>query len=55
MRLLKKYADRVALAEPSQRQLNIGAEFLKTTQEVDRQLGPSGRDMCHLRMTLLTC
>ena len=35
---LKKYADRVTLAEPSQQQLDIGAEFLKDHPEVDRQL-----------------
>ncbi|MBW4061560.1 class I SAM-dependent methyltransferase [Candidatus Saccharibacteria bacterium] len=33
---LEQYADRVTLAEPSQQQLDIGAEFLKDHPEIDR-------------------
>ena len=36
--LLENYADKVTLAEPSQQQLDIAAEFLKTHPEVDRKL-----------------
>jgi len=36
--LLKQYADAVTLAEPSQQQLNIAAEFLKYHPEIKRQL-----------------
>jgi SAM-dependent methyltransferase len=35
---LEKYADHVTLAEPSQQQLDIAAEFLKDHPEIDRQL-----------------
>ncbi|HSH56020.1 MAG TPA: class I SAM-dependent methyltransferase [Candidatus Limnocylindrales bacterium] len=35
---LKKYADKVTLAEPSQQQLDIAADFLKDHPEIDRQL-----------------
>ena len=35
---LETYADHVTLAEPSQQQLDIGAEFLKDHPEIDRQL-----------------
>ncbi|HUY84909.1 MAG TPA: class I SAM-dependent methyltransferase [Candidatus Dormibacteraeota bacterium] len=36
--LLKEYADRVTLAEPSQQQLDIAADFLKDHPEVSRRL-----------------
>jgi ubiquinone/menaquinone biosynthesis C-methylase UbiE len=36
--LLKNYADKVLLAEPSQQQLDIAADFLKDHPEVERQL-----------------
>ncbi|MDL2342070.1 MAG: class I SAM-dependent methyltransferase [Patescibacteria group bacterium] len=36
--LLEKYAEKVTLAEPSQQQLDIAADFLKTHPEVDRKL-----------------
>src|SRR5438309_11759458 len=36
--LLKKYADKVTLAEPSQQQLDIAAEYLKDHPEIDRRL-----------------
>ncbi len=36
--LLEKYADKVTLAEPSQQQLDIAAEFLKDHPAVDRML-----------------
>lgn len=36
--LLENYADKVTLAEPSQQQLDIAADFLKTHPEVDRKL-----------------
>ncbi len=36
--LLKKYADNVTLAEPSQKQLDIAADYLKDHPEVDRKL-----------------
>jgi SAM-dependent methyltransferase len=36
--LLEKYADKVTLAEPSQHQLDIAADFLKDHPEVDRKL-----------------
>ena len=36
--LLEKYADKVTLAEPSQQQLDIAADYLKAHPEVDRRL-----------------
>lgn len=36
--LLEKYADRVTLAEPSQQQLDIAAEYLKDFPNIDRKL-----------------
>lgn len=36
--LLKDYADKVTLAEPSQQQLDIAKDFLKDHPEVDRKL-----------------
>lgn len=36
--LLEEYADHVTLAEPSQQQLDIAADFLKDHPEIDRQL-----------------
>lgn len=36
--LLEKYATKVTLAEPSQQQLDIAADFLKDHPEVDRKL-----------------
>jgi ubiquinone/menaquinone biosynthesis C-methylase UbiE len=36
--LLEEYADKVTLAEPSQQQLDIAAEYLKDHPKVDRQL-----------------
>lgn len=36
--LLEKYADKVTLAEPSQQQLDIAADFLKGHPSVDRKL-----------------
>jgi ubiquinone/menaquinone biosynthesis C-methylase UbiE len=36
--LLEHYADKVTLAEPSQQQLDIAAEYLKDHPEVDRKL-----------------
>jgi ubiquinone/menaquinone biosynthesis C-methylase UbiE len=36
--LLEKYADKVVLAEPSQQQLDIAADFLKDHPEIDRKL-----------------
>jgi SAM-dependent methyltransferase len=36
--LLEDYADKVTLAEPSQQQLDIAADFLKGHPEIDRQL-----------------
>ena len=35
---LEKYSDKVTLAEPSQQQLDIAAEYLKDHPEVDRKL-----------------
>lgn len=35
---LEKYADKVTLAEPSQQQLDIAADFLKSHPEIDRKL-----------------
>jgi ubiquinone/menaquinone biosynthesis C-methylase UbiE len=35
---LEKYADKVTLAEPSQQQLDIAKDFLKSHPEVDRKL-----------------
>lgn len=35
---LEQYADKVTLAEPSQQQLDIAAEFLKDHKEIDRKL-----------------
>jgi ubiquinone/menaquinone biosynthesis C-methylase UbiE len=35
---LEQYADKVTLAEPSQQQLDIAAEFLKDHPEIDRKL-----------------
>lgn len=35
---LEKYADKVTLAEPSQQQLDIAADFLKDHPEIDRSL-----------------
>ncbi|HSX44769.1 MAG TPA: class I SAM-dependent methyltransferase [Candidatus Saccharimonadales bacterium] len=36
--LLEKFADKVILAEPSQQQLDIAADFLKDHPKIDRQL-----------------
>ncbi|HEY5442591.1 MAG TPA: class I SAM-dependent methyltransferase [Candidatus Saccharimonadales bacterium] len=36
--LLEGYADKVTLAEPSQQQLDIAADFLKGHKEIDRRL-----------------
>ena len=36
--LLEDYADKVTLAEPSQQQLDIAADFLKAHPEIDRRL-----------------
>lgn len=36
--LLEEYADKVVLAEPSQQQLDIAADFLKDHPEIDRKL-----------------
>lgn len=36
--LLENYAEKVTLAEPSQQQLDIGADFLKDHPEVERRL-----------------
>ncbi len=36
--LLENYADKVVLAEPSQQQLDIAADFLKDHPEIDRKL-----------------
>src|SRR5438309_1712619 len=36
--LLEQYADKVTLAEPSQQQLDIAADFLKDHPEIDRRL-----------------
>ena len=36
--LLKKYADKVTLAEPSQQQLNIAKSFLKNHPKIERKL-----------------
>lgn len=36
--LLENYSDKVTLAEPSQKQLDIAAEFLKDHPKIDRQL-----------------
>lgn len=36
--LLENYADKVTLAEPSQQQLDIAADFLKGHPEIDRKL-----------------
>ncbi|MDB5176115.1 MAG: hypothetical protein JWM81_973 [Candidatus Saccharibacteria bacterium] len=36
--LLENYSDKVTLAEPSQQQLDIAADFLKDHPEIDRQL-----------------
>jgi len=36
--LLEKYADKVTLTDPSQQQLDIGAEYLKDHPEVDRKI-----------------
>lgn len=36
--LLEKYADKVTLAEPSQQQLDLAADYLKGHPEVDRKL-----------------
>lgn len=36
--LLQKYADKVTLAEPSQQQLDIAADFLKDYPNIDRKL-----------------
>ncbi len=36
--LLEEYADKVILAEPSQQQLDIAADFLKDHPEIDRKL-----------------
>lgn len=36
--LLEDYADKVTLAEPSQQQLDIAAEFLKSHPEIERKL-----------------
>lgn len=36
--LLKEYADRVTLTDPSQQQLDIGKDFLKSFPDIDRKL-----------------
>lgn len=36
--LLEEYADKVTLAEPSQQQLDIAADYLKNHPEIDRKL-----------------
>ena len=36
--LLEKYADKVTLAEPSQQQLDLAADYLKDHPEIDRKL-----------------
>jgi SAM-dependent methyltransferase len=36
--MLEQYADKVTLAEPSQQQLDIAADFLKDHPEIDRRL-----------------
>lgn len=36
--LLENYADKVVLTDPSQKQLDIGAEYLKRHSEIDRQV-----------------
>src|SRR6185369_15033629 len=36
--LLEKYADKVPLTDPSQQQLDIGADYLKDHPEVDRKI-----------------
>ncbi len=36
--LLENYADKVVLTDPSQKQLDIGAEYLKDHSEIDRQV-----------------
>lgn len=40
--LLKDYADKVTLAEPSQQQLDIAEDFLKDYPEIDRKLLQAG-------------
>ncbi len=40
--LLEEFADKVTLAEPSQQQLDIAAEFLKDHPEIDRKLVQAG-------------
>ncbi|MEK7594675.1 MAG: class I SAM-dependent methyltransferase [Patescibacteria group bacterium] len=40
--LLEEFADKVTLAEPSQQQLDIAAEFLKNHPEIDRKLVQAG-------------
>lgn len=40
--LLKDYADKVTLAEPSQQQLDIAEDFLKDHPEIDRKLLQAG-------------
>jgi SAM-dependent methyltransferase len=40
--LLENYADKVTLAEPSQQQLDIAADFLKDHPEIDRRLIQAG-------------
>lgn len=40
--LLEEYADHVTLAEPSQQQLDIAADFLKDHPEIDRKLLQAG-------------
>jgi SAM-dependent methyltransferase len=40
--LLKKYADKVTLAEPSQQQLDIAKDYLKGQKDIDRKLLQAG-------------
>ncbi len=40
--MLEEYADKVTLAEPSQQQLDMAADFLKAHPEIDRKLAQAG-------------
>jgi SAM-dependent methyltransferase len=40
--LLEKYADKVTLAEPSQQQLDMAADFLKGHPKIERKLAQAG-------------
>src|SRR6476660_8865530 len=40
--LLEKYAQKVTLAEPSQQQLDLAADFLKDHPEIERKLLQAG-------------